>query len=245
MRVLLISDIHANLIALERVLQLAPKHDVVWCLGDVVGYGPAPNECIERLRALDPVCLAGNHDWAVLDKLPLGEFNPDARQAVLWTRSILTAENRAWLEELAARPVAHEKMITLVHGSPRHPIWEYIFSTTIAAENLDYFDTPICFFGHTHVPALYHRPRRARTVTGYHLPEKQRLKLALSDKTLLNPGSVGQPRDGDSRAAYAVLETDTQTITHYRGEYDRAATQAAMIRARLPPRLIERLSYGV
>jgi predicted phosphodiesterase len=243
MRVLLISDIHANLVALNAVLAAAGDHDAVWCLGDVVGYGPAPNECVERLRELDPICLAGNHDWATLGKLDIQEFNPDARRAILWTRAVLKPENRDWLTPRPDSTRLPRDDIALVHGSPRRPIWEYILSTSTAAENMTHFDTSVCLFGHTHVPMLYRQEGDDKQVKAQRLVEGE--PLSLVKKMLLNPGSVGQPRDRDPRAAYAVIELETRTLTYHRIGYDIAATQHAMIEANLPRRLIERLNYGV
>ncbi len=243
MRILVISDIHANLVALETVLASAGGYDAVWCLGDVVGYGPAPNECIERLRTLQPVCLAGNHDWAAIGKLDVQDFNHDARSAILWTQQVLKAENREWLDRLPDSQTPRTSDITLVHGSPRHPIWEYILSTNIAADNMKLFDTSVCLYGHTHVPVLFEQAGAEEYVRAKRLVEAQ--PLALARKMLLNPGSVGQPRDHDPRAAYALLELEARSLTYYRVEYDISATQAAMSKANLPRRLIERLSHGM
>ncbi len=243
MKILIISDIHANLVAFETVLADAGEFDHVWCLGDVVGYGPQPNECIEKLRALKPLCLAGNHDWAVIEKIDLGEFNPDARKATLWTREQLTPHNLDWLHQLPERVPTELEKFTLVHGSPRYPIWEYVLGPAIARINFDYFDTPICLMGHTHVPVLY----RFKTEDDIAVPEAlaENTPLILGpDRMMLNPGSVGQPRDGDPRAAYAMLDTESLTLTSTRIEYDIAATQALMRDAELPARLVNRLSAG-
>ncbi len=243
MRILILSDIHGNLVALETVLQVAGRFDRVWCLGDVVGYGPEPNACIEKLQAFDLVCVAGNHDWAVLDKLDLEEFNPDARRAAVWTRDQLTPANREWLRALPERVPPQAERFTLVHGSPRYPIWEYVLTPAVARINFDYFDTPLCLTGHTHVPVIFrHLPREHRAVAEP-LPEGAPISLN-AERLIINPGSVGQPRDGDPRAAYAMLDTDAQTFTHYRVGYAVAATQAKMEQAALPPPLITRLSYG-
>ncbi len=243
MRILIVSDIHANLVALETVLKDANKFDRVWCLGDVVGYGPQPNACIERLRAFDLLCIAGNHDWAVLDKLDLEEFNPDARRAAIWTRNQLTPANRDWLHALPERIPTQAEKFTLVHGSPRYPIWEYVLTPAVARINFDFFDTLLCLVGHTHVPVLYRFHRDEQTATAELLPENFSTVLG-PERMMINPGSVGQPRDGDPRAAYALLDLDTLTLTHRRVAYDIAATQADMEQAKLPTRLIQRLSYG-
>jgi predicted phosphodiesterase len=243
MRILLISDIHANLVALETVLRHAKNFDRIWCLGDIVGYGPEPNECIDRLRKFDLVCLAGNHDWAVMDKLDLEEFNPDARRAALWTRHQLSLNSLDWLHSLPDHVPVQAEKFTLTHGSPRHPIWEYILTPAVARINFGHFDTPYCFFGHTHVPVLYRNRSDDDTATAEPLPEELPTPLG-PERMMINPGSVGQPRDGDPRAAYAILDLDALELTHYRLEYDIAATQAKMQDAGLPLRLIQRLNYG-
>jgi predicted phosphodiesterase len=243
MRILIVSDIHANLVALDTVLAQAAPFDRVWCLGDVVGYGPEPNECIERLRSFDLLCLAGNHDWAALGKLDLEEFNPDARLAAYWTREQLTPANLDWLRALPERVPTQASKFTLVHGSPRYPVWEYVLTPAVARTNFDYFDTPVCLMGHTHVPVVYRLKGIDRTATADTLPENSPFKLN-PDRMMVNPGSVGQPRDGDPRAAYAILDPEASTLMHYRVEYDIATTQAKMEQFELPTRLVTRLSYG-
>ncbi|MBI3912950.1 MAG: metallophosphoesterase family protein [Chloroflexi bacterium] len=243
MKILIISDIHANLTAFQTVVDAAGEFDRVWCLGDVVGYGPQPNECVEQLRALKPLCLAGNHDWAVIEKIDLGEFNPDARQATLWTREQLTPHNLDWLHLLPERVPTELEKFTLVHGSPRYPIWEYVLGPAIARINFDYFDTPFCLMGHTHVPVVYRLKADEDLAIPEPLPETTSFQFG-PERMMVNPGSVGQPRDGDPRAAYAILDTDTLTITHKRIEYNIGATQALMRDADLPARLINRLSAG-
>ncbi|MDH7486052.1 MAG: metallophosphoesterase family protein [Anaerolineae bacterium] len=259
MRVLVLSDIHANLTALETVLAHAEKtkflgetgFQQVWCLGDVVGYGPDPNECVARLRTLgdDLLCVAGNHDWAVLDKLPVDDFNPEARRAVLWTREQLTPASRAFLEELPDEPLVRGDF-TITHASPRHPIWEYIIHPATARENFAFFDTPYCLIGHTHVPVIFlcrqeTQSGESKNVCRALAPLYDKaLGLAGEHRLILNPGSVGQPRDSDPRAAYAMLDTE-QAIWHYRRvPYPYELTQARMRTANLPYRLIARLAYG-
>ncbi|MBI4789619.1 MAG: metallophosphoesterase family protein [Chloroflexi bacterium] len=243
MRILIVSDIHANLIALNTVIEAAGSFDRIWCLGDVVGYGPEPNACIETLRAYDLLCIAGNHDWAVLDKLDLEEFNPDARGAALWTRNQLSVNNLDWLHALPERVAPQLDKFTLVHGSPRYPIWEYVLTPAVARLNFDHFDTPVCLMGHTHVPVVYRHAPGARTALAEPLVENAPLTFG-PERMMINPGSVGQPRDGDNRAAFAVLDTETATLTPHRVAYDIGATQAKMEQAGLPLRLIARLSYG-
>jgi len=243
MRVLLLSDIHANVVALEAVLATAPAYDAVWCLGDVVGYGPAPNECVARLRGLDALSLIGNHDAAVIGRVPTTHFRDVARRAIDWTRSVLTPSSRAWLEACEAMLTLSEYDLTLVHASPREPIWEYIDGTEAALENMPHFDTYACLFGHTHRPIAYRLRQADRILTAAVLPEQT--QYPLEPKLLLNPGSVGQPRDGDPRAAFAVLDPASRLLTHYRVEYDIGATQRAMFNAHLPYELAARLERGV
>lgn len=243
MRILVVSDIHANLVALNAVIAQAGTFDRVWCLGDVVGYGPSPNECIETLRRYDLLCLAGNHDWAVLDKLDLEEFNPDARRAALWTRNQLSVNSLEWLEALPERVPTQLERFTLTHGSPRYPIWEYVLTPAVARINFEYFDTPICLMGHTHVPVVFRFDADKQTIAAEPLVEGSPLALN-PERMMINPGSVGQPRDGDPRAGYSLIDTDAMTLTHRRVEYDIQATQAKMKEAGLSPRLINRLAYG-
>lgn len=242
-RILLVSDIHGNLGALETVLSNAPGHDAVWCLGDVVGYGPAPNECVARLRGLAALTLTGNHDQAVIGRLQLADFTRNARLALEWTRGVLSAENAAWLKERAPRRDMPEHDLTLVHASPRDPTLEYILDAQTAAENLPYFDTGVCLFGHTHRPIAYRLGVDDRVLRTELLPEVR--PYALQPRLLLNPGSVGQPRDGDPRAAYALLDLTARSITHYRTTYDIGATQRAIRDAGLPEALAGRLERGL
>jgi diadenosine tetraphosphatase ApaH/serine/threonine PP2A family protein phosphatase len=244
MRTLVLSDIHANLSALEAVLaDAAGRWERVWFLGDLVGYGPDPNECAERLRGLDPaVALSGNHDWAVLDKLDTEDFNTDARKAVRWTRRALTGDNLNYLDTLP--PMRVEPPFTLVHASPRHPIWEYILDLPTALENFDHFDTPRCLVGHSHIPALFALDEQTAELTFYLVSDGEVIDLSRG-RLILNPGSVGQPRDGDPRASYALLNDEALTWELRRVAYDIAETQRRMREARLPNRLVERLEYGL
>jgi diadenosine tetraphosphatase ApaH/serine/threonine PP2A family protein phosphatase len=243
MRCLVLSDIHSNLEALEAVLADAGPVDRVWCLGDVVGYGPDPNGCVELLRPLPHVCIAGNHDWATLGKLDLNDFNPDAREANLWNREQLTPENLAYLE---ARP---EKLIegqfTLAHGSPRHPIWEYIIYTSTAQTNFSFFDTPFCLVGHTHTPVVFRLVGQGDEEVCEPIPPRVGESVKLEPgRFIINPGGVGQPRDGDPRASYALLDLETLTVQYRRVAYPVEKTQAKMMEHNLPLRLVLRLGYG-
>ncbi len=241
MKILIISDIHANLVALEAVLKAAGEVDAVWCLGDLIGYGPEPNECVALVRGLpNLICVMGNHDAAVLNYIDAYSFNPEARQAIEWTQSNLDPIQTAFLYTLPEKTIAEN--ITLVHGSPREPIWEYLLDTRTATANFTHFDTPYCFVGHTHLPVLYYLSediRNARLI----VPENS-TQIALAPRTILNPGSVGQPRDRDPRAAYAIFNSEELTWEYHRAEYDIAKVQEAMKKAGLPERHIQRLSSG-
>jgi diadenosine tetraphosphatase ApaH/serine/threonine PP2A family protein phosphatase len=243
MRYLILSDIHSNLVALEAVLEDAPSGLPVWCLGDLVGYGPNPNECVNRLRELEPKCIVGNHDWAVMGQADIDDFNPEAKEAVLWTRKQLTPDNMAYLQHLPISLIEGE--FTLVHGSPRKPIWEYILHPSTASLNFAYFNTAYCLVGHTHVPEIFRfldqdskptcEPERLWEPGTYPLGE---------GRLIINPGSIGQPRDGNSRASYAILDTEAKTLNLHRVTYDIDKTQRLMEKAKLPRRLVLRLSYG-
>jgi predicted phosphodiesterase len=245
MRCLIISDVHANLAAFEAVLADAGEVDITWCLGDMVGYGPAPNECMALLRKTKHVCLAGNHDWAVLGKLDLRGFNADARQANEWTQGIISPSVRNYLQGLPPQRVERE-IYTLAHGSPRQPIWEYILDPLTAELNFVAFETSICMVGHTHIPAAFYMPpdspdnHRCEA-----LPLHSRRPISLAEgRWIVNPGSVGQPRDGNPAASYALLDLETRTLEYRRVKYDVEATQERMREAHLPARLIERLAVG-
>lgn len=244
MRIGIISDIHANLVALEKVIQVMGSVDQLWCLGDVVGYGPNPNECIEFLLAQRhlEICLTGNHDYAVIGKLELADFNTDARIAVQWTQEQLTEKNLQFLKERPEMMRLNDEF-TLVHASPRHPIWEYITSAAIARPNFAHFDTPICLVGHTHVPIVYTQDNDY-SVYEQLATDGLMVSLRTGQRFIVNPGSVGQPRDENSRAAYAVWDTVAGLFEFHRVEYDIALTQTRMRAVSLPPRLSARLNYG-
>jgi predicted phosphodiesterase len=244
MRIGIISDIHANDVAFETVLQAMGPVDRLWCLGDMVGYGPNPNECVARLVAQPSleICLTGNHDYAVLGKIDLSDFNPEARQAALWTREHLTKDSEKFLLERPEQ-VVRDSEYTLAHASPRQPVWEYITSTAIARANFGHFATTICLVGHTHVPAIYCMDNQG-VVHAQTPSEETSLDLRDGSRFIINPGSVGQPRDNDPRAAYALLDSDKGTMTFHRVAYDIAVTQQRMFEAGLPARLILRLNYG-
>jgi predicted phosphodiesterase len=243
MRIALLSDIHANLAALEAVASDLPTVDQVWVLGDIVGYGPQPNEVIAVLQAMGARSVLGNHDGAAIGCVDADPFNPDARAAIDWTATVLDENSRAYIATLPE--VRVDGAMTAVHGSPRDPIWEYITTASIAAANFSAFTSRLCLFGHTHLPAAYRAvDGRVEGVPG--MPgEVVRLDGA---RAMLNPGSVGQPRDGLPAAAYAILDSnddgEADAIEFRRVRYDVDRTQRIMHEVGLPPRLAERLSYG-
>jgi predicted phosphodiesterase len=240
MRIAVLSDIHANLPALEAVLAALGPVDSVWHLGDVVGYGPQPDEVVARLEGLAAVGVRGNHDAAALDPEMAEWFNPDARRAIEWTAGRIGAATRTWLGALPER--RESAGLTLVHGSPRDPTWEYVTTGSEARANLPAFGTAHLLLGHTHVPIAF-RADRGRIET---IGPRDGTSLTLDDRRVLaNPGSVGQPRDGDPRASAMVLDSASSTLTWRRIAYPIAATQAAMRAVGLPARLVARLEQGL
>jgi predicted phosphodiesterase len=244
MRYAIISDIHANLAAFMAVLddiEYRGGVEKVWCLGDTVGYGPDPHECIELLQRTNHICVAGNHDWAAIDKIGISEFNPDAAATSQWTTKQLNPRDKKYLGSLPL--VIEEDNFTLVHGSPREPTWEYITSISIAKQNFAYFKSQFCLAGHSHVPLVFSyndsgtcsycqfQPNVGLT------PGKNRL--------IVNPGSVGQPRDGNAQASYAIYDSEIRMVRLYRIPYDIHITQDKMVKLGLPLRLVTRLSYGI
>lgn len=243
MRYALIADIHANLTAFTAVLDDIKRRggvEEIWCLGDIVGYGPEPHQCIELLRQHTHVCVAGNHDWAAVGKLDTSEFNPDAAIAARWTAQQLSAKDIHYLKNLPS--VIHKDEFTLVHGSPREPIWEYLLSTSSAGQNFEYFQSSYCLVGHSHMPLVF-RCDEAGTCSLNIFSENIGLALGKS-RLIINPGGVGQPRDGDSRASYAIYDSEVKIVRLYRVPYDINITQARMVEYNLPMRLVARLSYG-
>lgn len=248
MRVLIISDIHANFAAFETVLEDADgQWDIIWFLGDLVGYGPDPNECVVELQKHKHIGLSGNHDQAVLGNLDIKLFNREANFAINWTREALTPESIAYLESVPSKLV--EAPFTLAHASPRYPVWEYIIDPGTAAENFDWFQTPYCFVGHTHVPIIFEEKTNSFREIYMRAPyysSDNNIPLALGEERLIiNPGSVGQPRDSDPRAAYALLDTEELTCLFKRIAYPFHITQRRMEKFGMPRRLVERLAHGV
>lgn len=241
MRVLIISDIHANLTALNTVLADAGEIDAAWCLGDLVGYGPDPNECVDIVRQLPNIqCMLGNHDAAALRMIDTETFNHEARLAIYWTQHSLLPNSLKFLESLPEKAVIEG--VTLAHGSPRQAVWEYLLDTRTATANFAHFETPYCFVGHTHLPVLYYLPDEASTARLI-VPDTP-VEITLAPRTIINPGSVGQPRDRDARASYAIYDTQHHTWEYRRAAYDILAVQQRMREAGLPERHIQRLAAG-
>jgi predicted phosphodiesterase len=242
MKVAVISDIHGNRHAFEATLDAVAASDAaeVWCLGDLVGYGAEPNACVELAREHAAVCLAGNHDLAVTGKIAAEEFSLGAGLAVQWTQEVLGAANLAFLAGLS--PQGHEGPVGLYHASPRDPVWEYVLSSLLAELCLDTQRHRICLIGHSHVALSFAR-RGSELASGEPRRDGTELDIAAGE-WLLNPGSVGQPRDGDPRASWLLLDLDGLTASFLRTDYDVAGAAAAIRAARLPDSLAERLEYG-
>ncbi len=242
MRILVISDIHANYEALEAVLADAGAVDETWCLGDILGYGPDPNLCVEVVRELPNLtCLLGNHDVAVLGRMPLSAFNGEARRSLDLQSRVLTADSVDFLRSLPESTLVRGE-VTLAHGSPRDPIWEYVLNSLSARLNFDYFDTPFCFVGHAHLQCMFQfEEERNRIVMDS--PRVGRA-MTMTPRAILNPGSVGQPRDRDPRAAYAIFDPETHAWEPRRVEYDIAAVQARIRELGLPEKHAVRIAEG-
>ena len=239
MRVAVLSDIHSNLVALEAVLLDAGEVDAVWHRGDVVGYGPEPDAVVARLTALNATGVRGNHDAAAIGGREIEWFNADARAAAEWTRTTISAETRQWLADLPERLAIDD--LTLVHGSPRDPLREYITDRMTAAANFDVLATRHGLHGHTHVPVAW-VAAEDRVVL---VQPRGGSRIDLDpNRVLLNPGSVGQPRDGDPRAAYLVLDLDARQVSWHRVAYDVEPVRQAIHAAGLPARLGDRLVVG-
>ena len=241
MPILVISDIHANLTALEAVLQDAGEVEAVWCLGDLVGYGPDPNECIARLRQLpDLVCILGNHDAAALGQIDIEAFNVEARISIQWLLSVLTEESLEFLGTLQEKTMIGN--VTLSHGSPRNPVWEYVLDTRTAARNFASMDTPFGFIGHTHLPIIFQLDEKETSVSL--VVSEVGDRRAMVGRALQNPGSVGQPRDHNPLSSYALYDPEAQTWENHRVAYDVLSVQRRILDAGLPPRHALRLAEG-
>jgi predicted phosphodiesterase len=242
MKVAVISDIHGNRHAFEATLEAIAASDAaeMWCLGDLVGYGADPDACVELAREHAAVCLAGNHDLAVTGDIPLGDFSRGASMAAQWTKEVIAAENLAFLQTLS--PQGDEGEVGLYHASPRDPVWEYVLSALLAELCLDEQRHRLCLIGHSHVALSFMR-LEGHLATGESRRDGTQLDLAAGE-WLINPGSVGQPRDGDPRASWLLLDLDGLTASVVRTDYDIAGAAAAIRAARLPDSLAERLEYG-
>ena len=242
MRVAIATDIHGNRHAFEAVIDAAEREgaEELWCLGDLVGYGGDPDASVALARRHCSVCLAGNHDLAVVDVLSLEEFSRGAALAATWTRDVISAETREFL--LSLKPEGSAQGVGLFHASPRDPIWEYVLSGLTAELCFDVTDFRVSLIGHSHVALSFDR-QEGSPATGTTRKEGTELDLE-KGQWLINPGSTGQPRDGDPRAAWLLLDTDRWTAIYRRAEYDIAGAQAAIRAANLPDSLAERLQHG-
>jgi predicted phosphodiesterase len=240
MRVAVISDVHANYHALEAVLEQidAARVDAVWCLGDTVGYGPRPNECCERVEARADRCLVGNHDLVVLGELNVSDFNDEAAAAAVWTSSVLTPESRAFLASL--RAIGQTEGVDLYHASARDPVWEYVLTEEAALATFELSSAPLILVGHSHVALAL--TLDGDDVAGGLAPAGT--EADLDGRWLLNPGSVGQPRDGDPRAAWLLLDLERRFAAFHRVPYSIEDTQSEMRERGLPRALATRLERG-
>jgi diadenosine tetraphosphatase ApaH/serine/threonine PP2A family protein phosphatase len=244
MRAAILTDIHSNLAALEAVLAHAEAQhalDQVWSMGDLVGYGPQPSECLARLRQYDFQSVTGNHDLAVVGAIDTRLFNSAAAAANHWNADRIDEDGRDYIKALPRTLVLGE--ISLVHGSLRDPVWEYMFSLEAAIGQFEQMTTRFSLVGHTHVPLIFVEQRDGRPPE-YRQPDDGEVIELADERLIMNPGGVGQPRDGDPRAAYAVFDSDARTIAFHRVNYEIERTQAIMADAGLPASLISRLTRG-
>jgi diadenosine tetraphosphatase ApaH/serine/threonine PP2A family protein phosphatase len=242
MRVAAITDVHANLPALEAVLEAIEVSgaEQIWCLGDVLGYGVEPDACAELVRERCDLCLAGNHDMAVLGELDIASFSEAAAEAVAWTRDNVAETTLEFLRELG--PSGEREGLGLFHASPRDPVWEYVLSAEQADAGMDAMPNRVGLIGHSHVALFFNRPDGGGETRGAQASDGALLDLGLGT-WLVNPGSVGQPRDGDPRAAWLELDTETETACFHRVPYEIESAAEPIVAAGLPARLGERL-YG-
>src|SRR5436309_8721085 len=242
MRVAIVSDVHGNRHAFEAVLDAieASECEELWCLGDLVGYGAEPDACVELARRHAAICLAGNHDLGVRGDLPREQFSRGAALAARWTQETIRPETREYLDRL--EPSNLDEEVGLYHASPRDPVWEYVLSPLQAELCLDAQPHRICLIGHSHVALSFSRAA-GHPASGETRASDEEVELT-DGEWLINPGSVGQPRDGDPRAAWLELDTDGWGAIYRRTEYDIGAAAAAIRAARLPDSLAERLAYG-
>lgn len=242
MRVAVVSDVHGNRHAFEAVLDAVEEAgaEELWCLGDLVGYGAEPDACVELARRHAAVCLVGNHDLAVLGTIPFDQFTRGAELAARWTTEVIAPESLAYLAGLEAQRL--DEAVGLYHASPRDPIWEYVLSALQAELCLDALQHRVACIGHSHVALAFSRSA-GLPATGETCPAGTELDVG-EGEWLLNPGSVGQPRDGDARASWLMLDTSAWTAAFHRTAYDVSGAAAAIRAARLPDSLAERLPHG-
>jgi len=241
MKIALISDIHSNLEAFQAVMASLAGHDIekVMFLGDIVGYGANPNECIDLLRSVADCYIAGNHDYAAVDKTDISYFNPYAQEAVLWTQEVLTRENALFLSSLPLTDALYDFMI--VHSTPLHPeLWDYVVYVSDAHIGFRNFTQQLCFIGHSHHPGIFVQDRAGRIFA----EDQLTIKVKEGNRYIINIGSVGQPRDGNPLSAYGLYDTETNEYRLIRVEYNIALTQQKILAAGLPRFLAERLSVG-
>ncbi|MCX7927991.1 MAG: metallophosphatase family protein [Candidatus Omnitrophica bacterium] len=241
MRYAVFSDIHANLEALEAVVSIYQRQDIdtYLCAGDVVGYGANPNECIQVLKTLNPIVVAGNHDWAVIEKFSIADFNPEAKEAILWTRQQLSSNNKQWLEKL---PLIYEQDdFVLVHGSLSQPEeFHYLIYTESYHHNFKLLKNRICFLGHTHIPVVVVKEKDGclRYI------DKEHFFIEKDKQYIINVGSVGQPRDGKATACYCIYDSSGSSVSIKRVSYDIFSARQKIIRYGLPRFLGDRLLVG-
>lgn len=242
MRYIIFSDLHSNLEALDEFIKITATvdHDKLVCLGDMVGYGADPNPCLDWIRDNVDIVLAGNHDYAALNKTDTTYFNPYAYQSCLWTRNQLTAENKAYLETLPAEK--EEDGIYWAHSSPFEPLeWHYVRSLEDGERNFSCFNNKLCFIGHSHLPLIHEKSPDAE-VCSYMAPE---LDLEVGYRYLVNVGSLGQPRDGDPNPCFVIYDSEIERVEYHRFPYDFAPTQRKILENNLPQPLAERLGVGL
>ena len=240
MRYAVVSDVHSNIEALDAVFAQLRDDDKLLCLGDIVGYGPNPNECVEKIRARATATVLGNHDVAAIDNFGLAYFNPAAREAMKWTQGVLTPENLAWLDSLGYEFRMPEFL--LVHGAPVN-YFEYVLDKPAAARAFAATDAPLIFIGHTHIAEVY-TLQPDGTIEHAHLQQGGEVKLLPGQRYLINVGSVGQPRDLNPRSSFGFYDSDAQTLTITRVEYPIAQVQEKIVSAHLPDALARRLLVG-
>lgn len=245
MKALIASDIHSNLEALDAVIadaESAGGFNQLWSLGDLVGYGPNPSEVIDALRERDHLAVVGNHDLAAVGDIGLEWFNPIAADANAWTASVLDDDRKGFIRAQPRVLEVDDHEFTLVHGSLRDPIWEYVTTSSAVRACLSRCETHRCLVGHTHIPITCRMDAAGEISV---IPPRPDDPLPLrQDRLLINPGSVGQPRDGDPRASYAIYDSAAQTLTYRRAEYDIEKTQRKILSLGLPPFLSDRLARG-